>query len=188
MFGFLLLAFLVVPILELYVFVQVSDAIGFLPTVFWIVAVSVIGAWLVKREGLGALGRANAQVARGEVPTNALVDGILILFAGALMLTPGFLTDAVGVLLLAPPSRAVIRGGLKSRFRRHGPIVVTRGFASGPGGGPFGPGRDPAGRGPGTVWDADSWESGSWGPGTTGPDARDEGDDPSGGPDRPQLG
>ncbi len=162
MFGLLLLAFLVVPIVELYLFVQVADAIGFLSTLFWIVAVSIIGAWLVKREGMGALRRANEKVSRGQPPTDELVNGILILLAGALMLTPGFLTDAVGLLLLFPPSRAVLRGSLKSRFAS-GPILITR---SGFGAGATGPGRSRPG---GDVWDAESWE------------------DPNEGPERPGL-
>ena len=174
MFGLLLLAFLVVPIIELYLFVQVADAIGFGSTLFWIVAVSIIGAWLVKREGMGALRRANQRVAQGEVPTDELVNGILILFAGALMLTPGFLTDATGLLLLFPPTRALVRGSLKGRFTS-GPIVIGRfGGTSFGGFGPGGPGTGSGGpggrRGPGDVWDAESWE------------------DPPEDPDRPQLG
>jgi len=149
MFGVLLLAFLVVPLVELYVFVQVADAIGFLPTVAWIVLVSIVGAWVVKLEGLNALRRANQQVASGQVPTNELVDGVLILFGGALLLTPGFFTDVLGLLLVLPPTRALLRGTVKRRFAASGPITVTRVSTFGV------PGRPRAG---GTVWDADSWE------------------------------
>lgn len=162
MFGVLLLAFLLVPLLELYVFVQVADAIGFLSTVAWIVVVSVVGAWIVKREGMSALRRANEQVSGGQVPTNELVNGILILFGGALLLTPGFFTDVLGLLLVLPPSRALLRGTVKRRFASSGPIVVTRarfGGFGGPGG--PGPGRR------GDIWDADSWEEPS------GPDRRE---------------
>lgn len=158
MLGFLLLAFLVVPIVELYLFVEVSTSIGFGAALFWIVAVSIIGAWLVKREGLGALRRANAKVARGEVPTDELINGILIVVAGALMLTPGFLTDGVGLLLLFPPSRALLRRSLRGRFAS-GPIIIGQRFSGGfgaPGGPGSGTGHGP-GRGDGVV-DADSWE------------------------------
>lgn len=151
MLGVLLLAFLLVPIVELYVFVQVADAIGFLPTLVWVVAISIVGAWLVKREGLQALRRANEQVARGQVPTDELVNGILILFGGALLLTPGFFTDVLGVALVAPPTRALLRGTVKRRFVAAGPIVVRRSAVGG-----FGGGR----RRRGDVWDADSWEEG----------------------------
>ena len=157
MLGILLLAFLVVPLVELYLFVQVSAAIGFGAAVFWIVAISIIGGWLVKREGMGALRRANARVAAGELPTDEVINGILIVFAGALMLTPGFLTDAVGLALLLPPSRAVVRAGLRRRFAT-GPILVGRRVAGGFGfGGRPGGSRPSSGHG-GDVMDAESWE------------------------------
>ena len=151
MLGILLLAFLVVPVVELYLFLQVSAAIGFWAALFWIVAVSAIGAWLVKREGMGAWARANAKMTRGEVPTDELINGILILAGGALMLTPGFLTDVVGLLLVFPPSRAVARAALRSRVRT-GPLLIGGRFpAAGFGTGARRPGVD-------DVWDAESWE------------------------------
>lgn len=147
-----MIAFLVVPIVELYLFVEVSAAIGFGSALLWIVGVSVVGAWLVKREGLSALRRANQKVATGELPTDELITGILILFAGALMLTPGFLTDAVGLLLLFPPTRALLRNRLRGRFAT-GPILI-----GGPFGGRFGSGYGDPTRPGGDVWDVDSWE------------------------------
>lgn len=150
MAGLLLLAFLVIPVVELYVFVQVADVIGFLPTLLWIVVISVVGAWLVKREGLSALRRGNERVARGEVPTDELVNGILILVGGALLLTPGFFTDVLGVLLVLPPTRALLRGTVKRRFVASGPVVVRSTVLGGFGGPPRRPRPD--------VWDADSWE------------------------------
>lgn len=152
MFAVLFVLFLVVPIAELAVFVGVADRIGVLPAIGWIVLVSVVGAWLVKREGLSALRRANARVAAGELPTRELVNGVLILFAGALMLTPGFLTDMVGVVLLLPPTRALVAVPLTRRLTA-GPILTGS------------PGRswtftsttfDPRGRT--TVVDAESWD------------------------------
>lgn len=116
--GFLLLVlFLVVPFVELFVIVQVADAIGLGITLLLMIAVSVAGAWLVKVEGLGAWRRASDQLNRGEVPSTELVNGLLILFAGALLLTPGFVTDTLGLLLLIPPSRAVVRALLLKRFQ-----------------------------------------------------------------------
>ena len=109
MAGILVLLFLVVPFVELYVLIQVGQAVGALNTIAILVAVSVIGGWLVKREGLGVLRRAQEQVNAGRVPGRELVDGVLILFAGALLLTPGFLTDVGGLLLLLPPTRAAVR-------------------------------------------------------------------------------
>ena len=129
----LLLAFLVVPIVELAVIVQVSGSLGLLPTLALLVAVSVAGAWLVKREGLGVWRRLQATLGRGDLPADDLVDGLCVLFAGALLLTPGFVTDALGLVLLVPPSRAVVRGLLLRRFRRRIEAGLAGG-AAGPGG------------------------------------------------------
>lgn len=117
MVAVLFLLFLVVPFLELFVILQVGRTIGALNTVAVLVLVSVAGAWLVKREGLGVLRRAQERVRRGAVPGRELVDGVLILFAGALLLTPGFLTDVVALLLLVPPVRAAVRVAVTRRLR-----------------------------------------------------------------------
>ena len=118
MIAALAFLFLVVPFLELYVIVQVSHVFGVAPTLLTLVAVSIAGAWLVKREGLGVWRRAQRRLEDGEMPGRELVDGVLILIAGALLLTPGFLTDIVGVLLLLPPVRAVVRGLAVMRMAR----------------------------------------------------------------------
>lgn len=117
MFGLLVLLFLVVPIVELYIIVQVASGIGVLETIGLLILVSIAGAWLVRAQGLGVLARVQAQLAQGKLPAREMVDGMLILFAGALMLTPGFMTDAFGLLLLLPPSRAVVRTILIHRFQ-----------------------------------------------------------------------
>jgi UPF0716 protein FxsA len=116
-FGVILLLLLLVPIAELYVIIQVGQSIGALETVALLIVVSVVGAWLVKREGLGLAARIQRELSLGRVPTSALADGFLVLLAGALLLTPGFLTDVVGILLLLPPVRAVIRAVLMRRFQ-----------------------------------------------------------------------
>lgn len=118
MVGLLFLAFLVIPFLELFVILKVGGAIGALNTVALLVLVSAVGAWLVKREGLAVLRRAQDRVRSGGIPAKELVDGVLILFAGALLLTPGFLTDVIGVLLLLPPVRAALRAGTVNQLRR----------------------------------------------------------------------
>lgn len=110
--------FLVVPFVELFVIIQVGRAVGVVDTIAVLVLVSVVGAWLVKREGLSVLGRAQERVDRGAVPGRELVDGVLILFAGALLLTPGFVTDLVAILLLVPPVRAALRSGVVRQLRR----------------------------------------------------------------------
>lgn len=115
-FGIILLLFLVVPIIELYLVIQVGSSIGVMPTVALLIAVSITGAWLLRHQGLSVLSRIQAKLARGEMPGRELVDGLLIVFAGALMLTPGFMTDAFGLLLMLPPSRAILRTVLMARF------------------------------------------------------------------------
>lgn len=110
--------FLVVPLAELYVIIQVGQAIGVLDTLALLIVISVVGAWLAKREGLGVLRRIQRSLDAGRVPGTELVDGFLILFAGALMLTPGFLTDILAILLLLPPTRAVVRRQLRRAFAR----------------------------------------------------------------------
>ncbi len=113
--GWVALAFLVVPFVELFVLIQVGQVIGVWWTIVLVVLVSVLGSWLVKREGWAAWRRITSRVQGGEVPGGELVDGGLILFAGALLLTPGFITDCAGLLLLLPPVRAVIRASVLRR-------------------------------------------------------------------------
>lgn len=117
MLPLLALLFLAVPIIELAVIVQVSDALGLVDTLALLVLVSLAGAWLVRREGLGVLRRVQHQLHAGQVPGRELVDGLLILVGGALMLTPGFVTDGVGLALMLPPVRAAVRAGLARRLR-----------------------------------------------------------------------
>lgn len=101
----LVVALVVVPLVELYVIIRVGEWIGYLPTFALLILISITGAYLVKREGLSALRRARAQLRAGELPAAELVDGAMIVVAGALLLTPGFVTDAIGALLLLPPLR-----------------------------------------------------------------------------------
>lgn len=123
MTAFLVVLFLVVPFLELFLLLQVGQVIGVVPTVITLVAVSLIGGWLVKREGVGVWRRMNEQVRSGRVPGRELADAALILFGGALLLTPGFLTDILGVVLLVPPSRAVVRATILRRLARRAKVA-----------------------------------------------------------------
>jgi UPF0716 protein FxsA len=124
----LVLLLVVVPIAELAVLIQVGHAIGVLDTILLMIAVSVVGAWLVKREGVGVWRRAQRQLELGSVPGRELVDGALILLAGALLLTPGFLSDCLGVLLLLPPVRAGVRALVIRRMRKR--VVLRQTFIS----------------------------------------------------------
>ena len=111
----LLVLFVILPIAELYVIIQVGHAIGVLNTIGVLLLVSFVGSWLVKREGLAVWRRFNEQVQAGMVPGKEIADGVMILLAGALLISPGFLTDVVGVFLLLPPVRATVRALLVRR-------------------------------------------------------------------------
>jgi UPF0716 protein FxsA len=117
-FPLLAVLFLAVPLAELYVLIQVGQLIGVLETIGLLILISVVGAWLAKREGLGVLRRMQAAINAGRVPGTELIDGFLILLAGAFMLSPGFLTDMVAILLLLPPVRAAVRRTLRRRLAR----------------------------------------------------------------------
>ena len=113
MFVLLLVAFIVIPIVELYVIIQVGGAIGLGPTVFLLVADSLLGALLLRHQGRGAWVAFNRAVAESRVPAKEVLDGVLVIFGGALLLTPGFITDIFGIVLLIPPTRAIVRTFLK---------------------------------------------------------------------------
>lgn len=126
MFAPLFVLLLVVPIVELAIIVRVARVIDVGPTLLLLIGISLLGAMLLKREGLAAWRRVQATMAEGRVPTTELADGALILFGGALLLTPGFLTDAVGFLCVLPPTRATMRGGFRKllgfwTIKRFGP-------------------------------------------------------------------
>jgi UPF0716 protein FxsA len=112
----LVLAFLVMPLIELAVILKIGAAIGVLDTIGLLVLSSVVGGWLMKREGLGVLRRMQAAINAGRVPGKEIADGALILFGGALMVAPGFITDVLGMLLLLPPVRAVVRAAVRRRI------------------------------------------------------------------------
>jgi UPF0716 protein FxsA len=112
----LVLIFIVVPIAELYVLIQIGQAIGVLPTIALLILDSILGAALMRQQGRAAWLRFNRALAEGRVPGREVIDGVLVIFGGALLLTPGFLSDLLGLVLLIPPTRAVVRGVLVRRF------------------------------------------------------------------------
>ena len=120
--------FLLVPIAELYVIIQVGEAIGLGWTVVLLIADSVLGAMLLRSQGRAVWRRFNEALAQARVPHREIVDGVLVIFGGALLLTPGFLTDIVGVTFLLPPTRAVIGRFLIRRLGRRARVRTTRGF------------------------------------------------------------
>jgi UPF0716 protein FxsA len=112
----LVLLFIVVPIVEIYVIIQVGQAIGALWTIALLVADSILGSVLMRAQGRAAWGRFNQAIAAGRVPAREVLDGVLVVFGGALLLTPGFVTDVFGLAFLLPPTRALIRRLLVRRF------------------------------------------------------------------------
>ena len=139
MLPLLVLVFIVVPIAELYVIIQVGQAIGVLPTIAVLIADSVLGSMLMRAQGRAAWRRFNVALEAGRVPAREVLDGVLVIFGGALLLTPGFLTDALGLMLLIPPTRALVRRVLVRRFSDR-MIASATARASGPRG-PRGPAR-----------------------------------------------
>lgn len=101
--------FIVVPIVELYVIIQVGGEIGVLPTIAILIADSIIGAWLLRQQGRAAWVRFNQALAQSKIPHREIIDGVLIIFGGAFLLTPGFISDVFGLILLIPPTRAIVR-------------------------------------------------------------------------------
>jgi len=112
----LILLFILVPIAELYVIIQVGQAIGAMATIAILIADSLLGAALLRAQGRAAWRRFNEALAQSKVPAREVVDGVLIIFGGALLLTPGFITDILGLILLIPPARAGIRAVLARRL------------------------------------------------------------------------
>jgi UPF0716 protein FxsA len=140
----LVLAFIVVPIAELYVIIQVGEAIGVVPTLLLLLLDAFLGSWLLKHEGRAAWRRFNTALAEKRMPGKEVADGFLVILGGALLIAPGFITDVFGILFLIPPTRAIARRVL---HRYTVGRVAVVGF---PGGGAGGFGRGPSGGASGT--------------------------------------
>lgn len=120
---FLFLAFLLIPLVEIYFLIQIGSVIGAGATIALVVGTALLGAFLVRAQGFATVARVRNQVDRGELPAVEIFEGLFLLVAGALLLTPGFFTDAIGFACLTPPlRRGLIRhilanGNLQSHFR-----------------------------------------------------------------------
>ena len=114
----LALLFVIVPLLELALLIQVGQVVGFLPTMALVVLTGVTGAWLARLEGLKTMWKLRDDLARGQLPGQAIMDGMSILVGGALLLTPGILTDLVGFSLLLPPTRHAIQRRVRERLEQ----------------------------------------------------------------------
>jgi len=123
--------FIVVPIVELYVIIQIGSLIGVLPTIALLLADALLGSLLLRHQGRGAWRRFNEALAQHRFPGREVADGLLIAIGGTLLLTPGFVTDIVGLILLIPPTRAIVRRLMRGYVGRR--FVVVGGPApSGP--------------------------------------------------------
>lgn len=114
-FRYLFILFLAVPLIEIYFLIQVGEVIGAWPTVLLVVLTAILGVWLLRWQGLTTLTRVQASLQHGELPAQAMLEGMLLLVAGALLLTPGFVTDSFGFLILVPPLRHHLAGWLLQR-------------------------------------------------------------------------
>lgn len=127
----LVVLFVVMPVLELYVLIQVGQVIGAWWTILLLVLGGVVGSWLIKREGARAWAALRNTVTAGRMPAREIADGALVLLGGTLMLSPGFVSDAIGVLLVLPVTRPLFRRLLTG-------VVARRLVVTGPGAMPFG--------------------------------------------------
>jgi UPF0716 protein FxsA len=128
----LVLIFIVVPIAEIYLIIQVGGAIGVLPTIAILIFDSFLGAALLRSQGRLAWSRFNEALTQGRIPAREVFDGAMVILGGAFLITPGFITDVIGLLLLIPPSRAIFRG-LVARIARRRAVFSVRGVRWGPG-------------------------------------------------------
>ncbi|MDC3415748.1 FxsA family protein [Aquibacillus salsiterrae] len=129
MFRWILLFVLVVPALEIGILVWAGGIIGPWWVVFLIILTGVIGAWLAKHQGIEAITKARHSLATGQLPHDAIFDGICVLIGGVVLLTPGFITDAIGFLLLIPMTREPIKRWMQLLLRRmldNGTITIFR--------------------------------------------------------------
>ena len=158
------LIFILVPLAELYVIIQVGNAIGLIPTLVLLLADALLGSMLLRHQGRAAWIQFNRALAENRLPHKEVFDGILVIMGGALLLTPGFITDIFGLILLIPPTRAIVRGITSRIVRRRMAMGATmwtmgrgqrppRQAPSGPGPGPAGP--PPGGSVPDDLYD---WE------------------------------
>ncbi len=135
---FLFIFFIAVPLGEMLLLVEVSDRIGFLTTLGMVVATAVIGVQILKRQGFATLTRANQKLQSGQIPAQEIVEGMLLAAAGALLLTPGFITDTIGFVLLTGPlrrpiARSVVRSGMVKAMGGAGPGASFGQWSSGGG-------------------------------------------------------
>ncbi len=127
--AILVALFIVVPIVELYVIIQIGSLIGVWPTIALLLADALLGSLLLRHQGRGAWRRFNAAIAEHRFPGREVADGLLIAVGATLLLTPGFLTDIVGLIFLIPPTRAIVRRLMRGYVGRRFVVVGMPGSA-----------------------------------------------------------
>ncbi|HWO41127.1 MAG TPA: FxsA family protein [Candidatus Eisenbacteria bacterium] len=118
MLGRLFALFAIVPIIELYILIKIGGHLGALNTVLLVIGTALLGAFLVRYEGLRTLRQINRSLSRGVIPAEEMIDGLLVFAAGVLLLTPGVLTDVLALWLLVPWTRTLFKRWLRKRFDR----------------------------------------------------------------------
>ena len=121
----LLLVLIVVPIAEIYVILKVGDAIGVGWTVALLVADSILGSLLLRSQGRAVWRRFNDTIRAGRIPHSEVIDGVLVIFGGAFLITPGFITDVLGLILLVPPTRRLVRRSARRYIERRAAVTVS---------------------------------------------------------------
>lgn len=129
---FFLAIFILVPIIEIWLFIQVDSIIGLWPTLASVVLTAVIGTWLLRLQGFAVLMQARGALEKSQFPLEQVIHGVFLLIAGLLLLTPGFFTDAIGFACLVPPLRLAMAYGIWSKLKDH-VHVVHPGMGRGPG-------------------------------------------------------
>jgi UPF0716 protein FxsA len=125
----IVLLFIVLPFVELSLLIEIGSRIGPLNTIGIVVATGILGGYLAKREGLIVWRRFQAKLAMGGLPGDEILDGVIVLASGALLITPGVITDFVGLLGLLPPTRMLIKQQLRKRVKVHTNVGMSSGFA-----------------------------------------------------------
>jgi len=131
--ALLVALFIVIPIVEIWVIVEIGSLIGVWPTIALLVADAVLGSLLLRHQGRGAWRRFNEALAQRRFPGREVADGLLIAVGGTLLLTPGFVTDVFGAILLIPPTRAIVRALMRGYVTRRFVIVGMPGTGTAPG-------------------------------------------------------
>ena len=122
-FPILAVLFFTVPLIEIYLLIQVGHVIGALPTILLVIATSILGAYLLKQQGLSTLARFQNNLRQGQLPATEIKEGVFILIGGLLLMTPGFFTDFLGLFFLLPPTRKLLMKLFAKRFTTNANVL-----------------------------------------------------------------